>query len=95
MAKHRYRQSYWSFRSFKAEYLPSLKLDATLPNLSVSFEERYVESDSSTKFVPLSQTNYELALSLNQKIGFSGGEVFLSSRVRRLDNFLPEYLSLA
>jgi outer membrane protein TolC len=90
MAKHRYRQSYWSFKSFKAEYLPSLKLDATLPNLSVSFEERYVESDSSTKFVPLSQTNYELALSLNQKIGFSGGEVFLSSRIRRLDNFLPE-----
>jgi outer membrane protein TolC len=90
MAKHRYRQSYWSFRSFKAQYLPSLNLDATLPNLNVSFEERYVESDSSTKFVPLSQTNYELALSLNQKIGFSGGEVFLSSRIRRLDNYLPE-----
>lgn len=90
MAKHRFRQSYWSFRSFKAEYLPSLNLDATLPDLNVSFEERYVESDSSTKFVPLNQTNYELRLSLNQKIGFSGGEVFVSSRLRRLDNNLNE-----
>lgn len=90
MAKHRYRQSYWGFRSFKADYLPSLNLEATLPDLRVSFEEKYIESDSANKFVPLSQTNYIVGLSLNQKIGFSGGEVFLSSQIRRLDNYVPE-----
>ncbi|RLD45042.1 MAG: TolC family protein [Bacteroidetes bacterium] len=90
MAKHRYRQSYWSFRSFKAEYLPSLKLDATIPDFNLSFEEKYSELDSTTNFVPLSNTNYKLELSLNQKIGFSGGQVFLSSSLRRLDNNLGE-----
>jgi len=90
MAKHRYRQSYWSFKSFKAEYLPSLNLGATLPNLNVSFDEQYDVTDSSTNFVPKSITNYEVELSLNQKIGFSGGEVFLSSSLRRLDNNLAE-----
>ncbi len=90
MAKHRYRQSYWSFRSFKAEYLPSLNLNATLPNLNISFDEQYSVIDSTTNFVPLSTTNYQIELSLNQKIGFSGGEVFLSSSLRRLDNNLGE-----
>ena len=90
IAKHRYRQSYWSFRSFKAEYLPSLNLDATLPNLNISFDEQYSVIDSTTSFVPLSTTNYMLELSVNQKIGFSGGEVFLSSSLRRLDNNLGE-----
>jgi len=90
IAKHRYRQSYWSFKSFKAEYLPSLNLDATLPNLNISFEEKYSEIDSGTNFVPLSNVNYSVALSLNQKIGFSGGEVFLTSSLRRLDNNLAE-----
>ena len=90
MAKHRYRQSYWSFRSFKAEYLPSLNLDATIPDFNLSFEEKYSELDSTTNFVPLSNTNYMLELSLNQKIGFSGGQVFLSSSLRRLDNNLGE-----
>jgi len=90
MAKHRYRQSYWSFRSFKAEYLPSLNLDATLPRFNRSFEERYSETDSTTNFVPQSNTNYQIELSLNQKIGFSGGEIFLSSSLRRLDNNLRE-----
>lgn len=90
IAKHRYRQSYWSFRSFKAEYLPSLNLDATLPNLNVSFDEQYSVIDSTTSFVPLSTTNYRVELSLNQKIGFSGGEVFLSSSLRRLDNNIGE-----
>ncbi len=90
MAKHRYRQSYWSFKSFKAEYLPSLNLGATLPNLNVSFDEQYDVTDSSTNFVPKSITNYEVELSLNQKLGFSGGEVYLSSSLRRLDNNLAE-----
>lgn len=88
IAKHSYRRDYWSFRSFKATYLPSLRLDATIPNLNISFVEQYNINDSTTNFVPQSVTNYEVGLSLNQKIGITGTEVFLSTSLRRLDNDL-------
>ena len=85
-ARHRYRASYWSFRTFKADYLPSLRLDATIPNLNVRFEQVSSQQDSTTVFTPLATADYQVSLSLNQKIGFSGGEVFLSSSLARLDN---------
>jgi len=85
IAKHTYRRSYWSFRTFKATYLPNLQLDATIPNLNVSFEP-VSSQDSTTVFTPQSLTNYSVSLSLNQKVGFTGGEVFLSSTLQRLDN---------
>jgi len=85
IAKHTYRRSYWSFRTFKATYLPNLQLDATVPNLNRSFEA-VPSQDSTTVFTPQGLTSYSVSLSVNQKIGFSGGEVFLSSSLQRLDN---------
>jgi len=38
MAKHRFRASYWQFRTFKAEYRPSLTLTGTTPNYSTAYE---------------------------------------------------------
>ena len=93
IARHRYRASYWSFRTFKADYLPSLRLDATIPNLNVRFEQVSSQEDSSTVFTPLATADYQVSLSLNQKIGFSGGEVFLSSSLARLDNNITTDLS--
>ena len=34
MAKHRFRASYWQFRSFVAQYRPSLTLSGTTPDYS-------------------------------------------------------------
>src|SRR5450631_2852151 len=31
MAKHRFRASYWQYRSYQAQYLPSLTLSGTTP----------------------------------------------------------------
>ncbi|RLD49364.1 MAG: TolC family protein [Bacteroidetes bacterium] len=85
IAKHRYRQSYWSYRSFKATYLPGLQLDATLPNINRSFTA-VSSQDGSTFYTPQSLQSYSVSLSVNQKIGFSGGEIFLSSGIQRMDN---------
>ncbi len=38
MAKHRYRASYWQYRTFKAEYMPSLTLIGTTPNYSTAYD---------------------------------------------------------
>ncbi|MBT5527934.1 MAG: hypothetical protein HOA61_15665, partial [Bacteroidetes bacterium] len=36
LAKHRFRNSYWQYRTFKATNLPRLSLDATLPDFNRS-----------------------------------------------------------
>ncbi|NOY51341.1 MAG: TolC family protein [Chlorobi bacterium] len=89
IAKHRFRRSYWSFRTFKATYLPGLKLNATLPNINRSINEVQGQ-DGTSVYTPQSFTNYSVDLSINQKIGFTGGEVFISSGIKRLDNFLAD-----
>jgi len=89
MAKHRYRRSYWSYRTFKATYLPGLRLDATLPNINRSINA-IPSQDGSTIYTPQNLQSYAVNLSLNQKIGFTGGEVFLSSGIQRLDNNLSD-----
>ena len=41
MAKHRYRASYWQFRSYQAQYLPSLTLSGTSPDFSNGLDKVY------------------------------------------------------
>jgi len=89
IAKHKYRRSYWSYRTFKATYLPGLQLDATLPNINRSINEISAQ-DGTTVYTPQSLQSYSVALSVNQKIGITGGEVFLSSGIQRLDNNLSD-----
>lgn len=86
MAKHRFRSSYWTYRFFKATYLPNLRLDATIPNINRSIAAVPAQ-DGSINYTPQSLASYSLNLSLNQEIGFTGGEVFLSTGLSRMDNF--------
>ena len=88
-AKHRFRVSYWNFKIFKADYLPNLNLGATIPNLNRSIMAIQGQ-DGTSIYTPQSVTNYQVDLSLSQKIGFTGGNIFLSSGLRRMDNFLPD-----
>ena len=39
IAKHKFRMSYWQYRSFKADYLPEVNLGATLPGFSREFRQ--------------------------------------------------------
>ena len=89
MAKHRYRRSYWSYRTFKATYLPGLRFDATLPNINRTINA-IASQDGSTVYTPQSLQSYAVSLSINQKIGITGGEVFLSSGIQRLDNYYSD-----
>src|SRR5664280_2758659 len=34
IAKHRFRSSYWEYRSYRAQFLPSLTLSGTTPDFS-------------------------------------------------------------
>lgn len=85
LAKHRFRASYWQFRTFKAEYLPSLTLSGTLPDYNRVFEKEYDFSTGQEYYVEKQTNNSSLSMSLSQNIGFTGGNIFVQSDFRRFD----------
>jgi outer membrane protein len=89
MAIHRFRKSYWQYRNFKATYLPNLSLAATLPSINRSINA-ISAPDGTISYTPQSVSNYSIGLSLNQKIGLTGGEVFVNTGLQRMDNFFTD-----
>ncbi len=83
-ARHRYRGSYWRHQSYKAGYLPGLRLDATLPNLNRNIQAITLP-DGSDVFVRRSLASSSGTLSLNQRIGFTGGQIFMNTGLERID----------
>jgi len=89
IAKHRFRKSYWQYRTFKATYLPNLDLSATLPGLNRSINA-ITSPNGTVSYTSQSISNYAISLSLNQKIGLTGGEVFVNTGLQRMDNFFTD-----
>ncbi|UBM62939.1 TolC family protein [Candidatus Sulfidibacterium hydrothermale] len=89
IAIHQFRKSYWQYRTFKATYLPNLNLSATLPDLNRSINA-ISAPDGTVSYTSQSIANYSLGLSLNQKIGLTGGEVFVNTGLQRMDNFFTD-----
>jgi outer membrane protein TolC len=89
IAKHRFRSNYWQYHSFKADYLPSVNLAANIPSFSRSYR-RVSVPDGPDIFQYNTLNNYSAAVTINQKIGFTGGSVFLQSQLQRLDNIYPD-----
>ncbi len=54
MAKHKFRASYWQYRSFQASYLPSLLLTGALPSFNKSIDKiSTTEGDVFSRHQPL------------------------------------------
>lgn len=85
LAKHRFRASYWEFRTFRAEYRPSLSLSGTIPDYNRIFEKEFDFSTGKEEYVEKNTNNSQLALSLSQNIGLTGGSIFMSTDLRRFD----------
>jgi outer membrane protein TolC len=84
IARHRYRGSYWQFRSFRAGYLPNLRLDATIPNLNRTIQPITLP-DGTDIFVRRSLATSSGNLALSQRVGLTGGQLFVSSGLQRID----------
>ncbi|MDP4289592.1 MAG: TolC family protein [Bacteroidota bacterium] len=83
-AKNRYLGSYWQYRSFKAGFMPGVSLSATLPRYSKSIQP-VTQENGTVKFIPLQQTTSSLGLSATQNLSFTGGQLFMTSDLQRLD----------
>lgn len=84
-ARHQYRSAYWSWRSFKADYLPSLVFTSnTQLNRSIS---PVTLPDGSDSFVQRNQLMNNGEFTINQNIAPLGGNLFVRSGLQRLDIF--------
>lgn len=77
IAKHRFRNSYWQYRTFVAEYRPSLTLSGTTPDYSNAYTRVYTGGIFDYVKTDLLQSMGSLALS--QNIGPTGGSIALQS----------------
>lgn len=82
-ARHTFRSAYWDYRSYKADYLPSLTLTSA-PNLNRAINQ-VTMGDGTVKFVEQNILNTDLSLMLNQNISWTGGSLFLESSLQRVD----------
>lgn len=97
LAKFSFMSSYWSYRSFRAELLPSMSLTGGLMNFNHSRVEARNAEDGRINYVDNNSLNNSLTLSIDQQIASLGGTVSLQSYLYRLDQFnydLTTYQSL-
>ncbi|PCH68339.1 MAG: hypothetical protein COC01_04005 [Bacteroidetes bacterium] len=83
-ANNRFKNSYWKYKSYKANYRPLVDLSATAPDINRSIS-RITLDDGSEAFIETSSANSNLNLNVSQNVGFTGGNVFLSSNLQRID----------
>jgi uncharacterized membrane protein len=83
---------YWLWKTYKAEYKPQLVLEATLPAYE-NENKPVIQDDGSVVYRNINQSQAYTGLSLEQNIGLTGGKLFVSSDLSRLDDFSNDSLS--
>jgi outer membrane protein len=87
MAKHRYRSSYWAYRTFVAQYKPSLTLTGTTPDYSNTYDKVWNSNTNAYDYRTTNTLTNLGTLSLSQNIGFTGGAVSLYTDFTRFNDF--------
>src|SRR5664279_3552326 len=79
IAKHRFRTSYWEYRSYQAQYLPSLTLSGLTPDFSNGLTKVYDSGTDQYIYTSKNTISTMGTLSLSQNIGPTGTVIALSS----------------
>ena len=84
--KNMFRASYWEYRYYKADRLPSLSLDATPVDFNHSRNREYNSQTKEEEYVQREYFSSDFGLSLNQNIALTGGSLFLRSELGMVKN---------
>ncbi len=84
--RNMYLASYWEFRNFKADNLPSLTLQATPLDYNRSMQKVYNFEQNRDEYRPREFMNSDMAILLNQNIGLLGGTIFARSELNLSQN---------
>ena len=88
-ARLSFDQSYWTYRGFRTRHLPAVFLSADGPGLRRSIEE-LDQDDGTVRYVERNSTFGQARISVSQPILWTGGQLFVSSRLSRLNNRFAE-----
>lgn len=89
VAKHSFTVKYWQYRTYKAQFLPSLNLSAQLGQFNRSLRALQDAETGRTNYIENNSMTNSLNLSIDQNIPFTGGTVSLYTNLSRLDQFSP------
>lgn len=84
--KNMYMASYWEYRYYKADKLPSLSMSATPLDFNHYRKREYNFQTNEEQYVLRDYFSSDLAVQLNQKIGLTGGSLFLNSELGMVKN---------
>lgn len=87
VAKLNYMSQYWSYRSFKAELLPSVNLNGDLLQFDRSMVEARNFDDGRISYVENNSMGNSLSLSIDQNIVALGGKLSVQSYLYKLDQY--------
>ncbi|MFZ2285462.1 MAG: TolC family protein [Bacteroidales bacterium] len=87
IAKHRFRASYWQYRTFVAEYRPILSLAGNLPDYSTAYSRVWNSVAQQWEYASTNVLQTNGNLSLAQNIGLTGGSISLFSDLTYEKNF--------
>lgn len=94
-AKNMYLSSYWEFRSYKADRLPSLSLNATPVDYDRSVRSRFISEEIGDRFVSQSYFTSDASVSLRQNVPFTGGVFDVTTSLARIQNLDTEGVEYA
>lgn len=79
IAKHRFRASYWQYRTFVAEYRPALTLTGQLPDYSTAYSRVWNSVTEQYDYASTNILQMSGSMALAQNIGLTGGSISLVS----------------
>ena len=88
--RNMFAASYWQYRSFRAQYLPSLNLNGSLANFNRSLITLQDYNTGMIRYAENYNMTNDLTLSIRQNIALTGGTLSLSTSLQRLDQFGPQ-----
>lgn len=86
VAKHEFLSSYWDYESIKANRAPSIALTGTLPSFTNSIS-KITQPDGTDLFTKQTFADYTAGFEISQNIPLTGGQIFVSTNLERLDVF--------
>ncbi|MBR5707463.1 MAG: TolC family protein [Bacteroidaceae bacterium] len=91
--RNSFASQYWSFRSYRAELLPSLTLSADVAQFNRSLVSLQDYNTGAISYRPSYYLRNSARLYLSQNIPWTGGTVSLSTNLERLDQYSPSRLT--
>lgn len=91
--RNMFASAYWSYRSYRAELLPSLNLSAGLANFNRSLVQLQDYNTGAISYRANYTMNNDATLYFSQNIPWTGGTVSLSTSLSRLDQYSPARLT--